>query len=175
MEQETKDSLFEGKLLCTQHKNGYRFSLDAVLLAHFISPRRGERLLDLGTGCGILPLVVLFRSGGEGISCAGIEIQSGLAELARKNFVENGYDSAASVIKGDIRRIRELVAGESFQQVMCNPPFYPAQSGRISKNREAAMARHQGNGGLVDFLRAARFALVNRGRASFISPAEQCG
>ncbi len=175
MRQETRDTLFDGRLVCTQHKKGYRFSLDAVLLAHFIGPRQKERLLDLGTGCGILPLILLFRYGAYDLLCVGVEIQPGLAALAEKNFMANGFSDVATVIKGDICDIDQLVAAESFDQIVCNPPFYPAQSGRISDNSEAALARHQSCGGLADFLRAARFALVNRGRASFIYPAEQSG
>ncbi len=174
MQEETRDSLFDGRLVCIQHKKGYRFSVDAVLLAHFIAPRKKERLLDLGTGCGILPLILLFRYGGYDLRCVGVELQPGLAALAEKNFSANGFDQAA-VVHGDIRNIAELVAAESFDQVVCNPPFYPAVSGRISSNSEAALARHQSSGGLVDFLRAAHFALVNRGRAAFIYPAEQSG
>ncbi len=174
MEEESRDSLFDGKLVCMQHKGGYRFSVDAVLLAHFIEPGQGMRLLDLGTGCGILPLIVFFRYSAYSPSCVGIEIQPGLVKLAQKNFIANSY-TAASVIEGDICTIKALVKEESFQQVLCNPPFYPAGSGRVSRSREAAFARHQHYGGLVEFLRAARFALVNRGRASFIYPAERSG
>ncbi len=174
MEEESHDSLFDGKLVCIQHKGGYRFSVDAVLLAHFIEPHKDDRLLDLGTGCGILPLILLFRYSAYNLSCVGIEMQPGLAGLAQKNFMENGF-GAASIIEGDIRNISSLVKEESFTQILCNPPFYPAGSGRVSRSREAALARHQHCGGLVEFLRAARFALVNRGRASFIYPAERSG
>ncbi len=175
VKEESCDSLFDGKLACIQHKEGYRFSIDAVLLAHFITPHKRDRLLDLGTGCGILPLILLFRHGAETLSCIGVELQRGLAALAQKNFAANGFASAVSVIEGDICNIGVLVKEESFTQIVCNPPFYREESGRVSHNKEAALARHQSCGGLADFLRAARFALVNRGKASFIYPAEQSG
>lgn len=172
--EQTKDSLFDGQLVCFQHKEGYRFSLDALLLAHFITVHQGEKLLDLGTGCGIIPLIVLYRHQNRQLYCCGMEIQPELAALAKKNFLQNGMEQSAVVLEGDLRNIGRLIQPESFQQVVCNPPFYKEVTGRVCKNREAGLARHQQNGGLGDFLQAARFALVNRGRASFIYPAEQC-
>jgi tRNA1(Val) A37 N6-methylase TrmN6 len=80
---ETLDTLFEGRLKILQKKRGYRFSIDALLLAHFADPGPKDRIIDLGTGCGILPLILLFRRKASRI--IGVEIQPSLADLARRN------------------------------------------------------------------------------------------
>ncbi len=167
-----KDSLFDGKLVCYQHKSGYRFSIDSVLLAHFADVRKNEKILDLGTGCGVIGLILCYRHQAKKISLTGIEYQSDLADLALANIAENGFQKQFSVIREDLNRYRTVVKPESFSLVTANPPFYAQGSGRVNKNIEATAARHQGESGLVGFLEAAAFAVKNRGRVVLIYPAE---
>ncbi len=82
---ETLDTFFEGKLKIIQKKRGYRFSIDAVLLSQFVKIRKHEKVIDLGTGCGILPLLLSQTT--KDHSFVGVEIQRGLAECARKNVL----------------------------------------------------------------------------------------
>lgn len=171
----TADSLFDGDLTCLQHAAGYRFSLDAVLLAHFIEVGRGDRLLDLGTGCGIIMLILLYRWGERIEEVVGLEVQEGLADLAARNLKANGLEHKGRVIAGDLKRIRELVPAESFAAVACNPPFYRCGSGRESDNPEARLARHQCLASLDDFLQAAAAAVRNQGSVYCIYPADQLG
>lgn len=167
----SRDSLFEGDLLCYQPRKGYRFSVDAVLLAHFVDVRAGDRILDLGCGCGIIGLLLFYRHHADIRELCCIEMQQGLAELARKNMRENGFDVKSTVVQGDIRDISTLVGPESYDKIVCNPPFYTAGSGRKNVTEQARMARHQEAGGLDQFLRASALAVKNRGSVYFIYPA----
>jgi tRNA1(Val) A37 N6-methylase TrmN6 len=169
------DSLFDGELICLQHRKGYRFSIDSVLLAHFVKPRSGERILDLGTGSGIIATILIYRWRERIREITGIEIQEGLADLARKNLLINGFTDTGRVVQGDIKDIANLIKAESYDKIVCNPPFYSPLSGRTSQEKEAQLARHQLLATLQDFLFAAAFAVKNGGVISFVYPAEQVG
>lgn len=169
----SKDSLFGGDLICFQHTAGYRFSIDAVLIAHFAQVRRDNRILDLGTGCGIIMLILLFRWGNLVKEMVGIEIQPGLAELAAKNMAANCLGEKGRILTGDLKNIRDLIPPESFDSVVCNPPFFPCGSGRESDNMEARLARHQCLATLEDFLHSASLAVQNGGSVYCIYPAER--
>lgn len=169
----SQDSLFDGELVCYQHKKGYRFSIDSVLVSHFVDVRKNDRILDLGTGSGIISLILLYRWKNKVREVSGIELQGALAELAEKNYHANNFDHQGKILHGDIKNIRELIKPESYDKVACNPPFYTPASGRLSLNSEARLARHQIMATLEDFLSASSFAVKNGGAVSFIYPAER--
>jgi tRNA1Val (adenine37-N6)-methyltransferase len=171
----TRDSLFDGDLTCFQHAAGYRFSIDAVLLGHFVEVHTKDRILDLGTGSGIIMMTLLYRWGSLISEISGIELQQGLADLATMNLKANGLEERGRVVAGDIKNILGLVAAESFDTVVCNPPFYHSGSGRQNDNMEARLARHQFLAGLDDFLRASAAAVRNKGTVYCVYPAEQIG
>lgn len=168
----SQDSLFDGRLICRQHIGGYRFSIDSVLLAHFPEIRRNEKILDLGTGCGIIGLIFCYRHADQKILVTGLELQPDLADLARRNIAENGYDKSFSLIEGDLNDFRSIIKAESFSLVTANPPFYAKGTGRVSHNAEAKTARHQDENGLACYVKSAAFGVKNRGRVIFIYPAE---
>lgn len=163
------DSLFNGRLICYQPRCGYRFSVDAVLLAHFVKPRQGWRVLDLGSGCGIITLILAYRF--PDCSLVAVENQPIPAALARRNVGANGFTARIQVLAEDVRRLRSVLSPESFDCVLCNPPYFNQGRGRLSREEQAAMARHDLSGKLTDFIRAAAFAVKNRGRVAFIFPA----
>lgn len=171
----TLDTLFDGELVCLQHKKGYRFSIDSVLLAHFIRPDRGDIILDLGAGCGIISLIIGYRWKDFLESITGVEKQSSLVTLAKRSIAMNSLDELCQVIKGDVKTLFQTVDRESFTKVICNPPFYQSGTGRINKNREALLARHQISATLADFISAAATAVKNRGATYFIYPARGLG
>ncbi|MBM9519644.1 methyltransferase [Desulforhopalus vacuolatus] len=167
----TEDTLFNGALLCRQHAAGYRFSVDSVLLAHFLDVKSGFSVFDLGSGCGVLPLILLYRN--RDITCSGIELQPDLHHLATGNISAAGFTARSTIFNGDLRDIGHFAEAESVDRVISNPPFYPPGHGRASGGQEEEFARRQQNGGLAEFLAAARYLLKNRGSAVFIYPAEQ--
>lgn len=166
------DSLFDGRLICRQFSRGYRFSIDSVLLAHYPRIKKNERILDLGTGTGVVGLILCYRYQKLDISITGIELQKDLAALARQNIGLNTFENFFSIIEGDVLDCRSLLEPETFSLIISNPPFYPSGSGRMSAHPEALAARHQNEAGLTPFVDAAAFALQNRGRAVWINPAE---
>ena len=103
----------------------------------------------------------------------GIEVQQELAELALTNLTANSFAGFGKIIHGDINQIETLITAESYDTVVCNPPFYAANSGRVSHNQQSLIARHQIAGTVEDFLRAAAFAVKNGGEVYFIYPAER--
>ncbi len=166
----TADSLFNGQLVCHQHRHGYRFSVDAVLLAHFCQVRSGASILDLGCGSGIIGLILLFCH--QDVTVTGLEMQNSLVKLARKNAGANSFFERMEIVAGDARDPGKTLAPESFDLVVCNPPYRPAGSGRINRADEAAIARHELKATLEDMVSAAFFAVRNRCPVCFVYPAE---
>jgi len=168
----SNDSLFDGELWCAQHVHGYRFSIDPVLLAHFVRFKKDELLLDLGAGCGVLGLILLYRVPNSIHKLIAFELQDSLVELARQNVIANSYQDTMEVVEGDLRCIADSFAAGSFSSVVCNPPFYVAGSGRKSINKEALIARHQVRCNLSEILHSATYVLKNKGRLFLVYPAE---
>ncbi len=167
------DRLFDGALICRQFARGYRFSVDAVLLAHFPRIRNDESILDLGTGCGVIGLILLYRYAVRNISVTGLERDEEMLTLATDNFRVNGYAKRFTPIKGVVEEIDRQVSAESFSLVIANPPFYQPGSGRTNSEAGTRAARHQQGEGLDGFVRAAAYGLQNRGRAVFVYPASR--
>jgi tRNA1Val (adenine37-N6)-methyltransferase len=167
---ETFDTLFGGKIRLVQEKNGYRFSLDAILLAGFVRLRGGERVVDLGTGIGIVPLILAQKGEGGG-EIVGVEIQEKLAELAQTNVHNNGLEDIIHIYQGDIKAIDDLFSPSSFDVVVTNPPYYRVSSGRINPSSQKAIARHEVMCTIDDVLQAASYLLKEGGRIFIIFPA----
>lgn len=167
------DLLFDGKLICRQHVAGYRFSIDSVLLAHFAKVRKNEQILDLGTGCGVIGLVIGYLHRDRQVNITGIEMQPELVTLARDNIAANGFTDEFTVKQGNVSDIKSSILPESFSLVTLNPPFYAPGSGRVSLNQEAMAARHQDSQGLDGFIRAAAYGVKNRGKIAVVYPADQ--
>ena len=167
----TTESLFGGRLTCRQHLHGYRFSQDSVLLAHFITPPPEEHILDLGTGCGIISLILAHRW--PSVSVTGFEVQTGLVDLARHNVEENDLAGRVHVVEGDLKNIRRLLPAAGFDRVVCNPPYRQVGAARPNPNSEQAIARHEIMASLEDIVKAVDWLLVEGGRADFVYPADR--
>lgn len=166
---ETLDALFNGRLTFYQSRAGYRFSLDALLLADFATIRSGDRVVDLGTGNGVVPLVLADLH--KTIRVTGVELQKSLLERARRNVAANRLESRVEIIPGDVRRWKEIAAPASFDAAVCNPPYRKAGSGRLNPDAERQLARHEVSGGLKEFLAAGSFLLRAKGRMALVYPA----
>jgi tRNA1Val (adenine37-N6)-methyltransferase len=161
---ESVDDFMDGRLRLIQSKAGYRFSIDAVLLSEFVTVKQGDTVVDLGTGCGIIPLILLLnRRVGHAF---GLEIQAELADQAARNALLNGVEHKMGVILGDIRH--PPLAPSSADVVICNPPYRPKNSGRINPEPQRAIARHEMLISLNDILIAAGKILREKGRLALI-------
>jgi tRNA1Val (adenine37-N6)-methyltransferase len=168
------DSLFDGRLVCMQRRRGYRFSLDAVLLANFVNIREGMRVLELGGGCGVISLILAFRN--PQVRITVLELQTGLVELIHENIRLNqeklgNIKDRMEVIAGDFRHIKEYIAAGTFDWVLCNPPYRKVGSGRVNLGDEAAVARHEITADLSAALAASAYGLRTPGRCSLVYPA----
>ena len=166
---ETADALFNGRLTVYQSRAGYRFSLDALLLANFASIRTGDRVIDLGTGNGVVPLVLADLH--AMIRVTGVELQKSLLDRARRNVAANHLEKRVEIIAGDVRRWNQIAAPASFDAAVCNPPYRKLGSGRLNPDTERQLARHELHGDLKDFLRAGSFLLRANGRMAIVYPA----
>ncbi len=141
----TRDTLFAGELVLWQpdRGEGYRFNLDPVLLAGF-APEAGH-VLDLGAGCGVIGLALLFLGKAERVTA--VEIQPELARLAKKNARENQMVARFTVLRGDLREL-DLPAADA---AVLNPPYFAAGTGRPPPEVGRNVARHERHGTLADF------------------------
>lgn len=169
--EETLDNLSIGNLQLLQAENGYRYSLDPILLARFVDVKRGARVIDLGTGCGILPLLLVRLS--DAIECVGIELQPDLADRAVRNVELNALNDQVQILQEDIRNIKDILPASCADLVVSNPPYRQTDSGRVAPNDERAAARHELAGGLADFVVAASWLLKNGGHFAMIYLAER--
>ncbi len=165
----TDDSLFNGGLICRQYGDGYRFSVDSILAAHFCRLHGSERVLDLGCGSGVIGLILARLH--PDTRLVGLELQQDLAGLCAVNVRDNHLQSRCSAVCGDARFIGRYVDAESFDLVVCNPPYRKIGSGRVNRTGEAAIARHELKANLDDMLAAAAFSVKNKGQVAFVYPA----
>jgi tRNA1Val (adenine37-N6)-methyltransferase len=166
---ETRDTLFEGKLSVIQSKAGYRFSIDALLLARFAVVRKGKRVIDLGTGNGVVALIL--ASSEPSLKITGLEIQAEMAERSARSAALNGLSDRVSIVQGDVRAPEGIFSAGSFDIAVCNPPYRRLASGRINPNGEKRVARHEIKANLSDFVRAAAYLLRRGGAMAVVYPA----
>lgn len=169
--------LKEGERLDELQRNGYQiiqnprkfcFGMDAVLLSGFARVKPGERVLDLGTGTGIIP--ILLRGKTEGRDFIGLEIQEESADMARRSVAYNQLESSISIVTGDIKEAAALFGAASFDVVTSNPPYMTGNHGLVNPEQPKAIARHEILCTLEDVVREAakmlrpggRFYLVHR-------------
>lgn len=167
---EIVESLGPYQLKVVQHRDSYCFSIDSLLLAHFIKIKRKERVIDLGTGCGIIPLLIYQPQKNNVIY--GVEIQERLASLARRNAALNNLEKCIFILQEDINNLKEKFSGEYFDVVTVNPPYIPAGRGKSSSNSEQLIARHELNIDLNAIMKMSSYLLKKGGRLYLIHRAD---
>lgn len=142
--------LKDGERLDELDRNGYRiiqdpkrfcFGMDAVLLAGFVKVKPGEKVLDLGTGTGILPILLEART--KGVSFTGLEIQPESADMAARSVRLNHLENKVHIVNGDIREADRLFGAGSYHVVTSNPPYMTDLHGIKNPNEAKAIARHE--------------------------------
>lgn len=165
-ETETIDELQGYGLRIVQERHGYRFSLDPLLLCAFASPAPGARVIDLGTGSAVIPLVLARRT--EETTFVGVELLDGMAELAQRNVQLNGLADRITILREDVLGIRKRFPVSSFDLVLSNPPYRKRGTGKVSPKAGRDDARHESTATLADFLAAAKYLVKPTGRICFI-------
>ena len=168
---ESLDTLHAGGVKIIQPRTGYRFSLDPLLLTSFADIPAMSKVADLGTGSGVIPL--LLAQAGKGREFVGIELQAELAERAGRSVALNGLEDRIRIVRADLRDLPAEFKAGSFDTAVTNPPYRRPASGRVAPGAERGAARHELAGGLADFLRTAAFLLNNGGRFFVVYLAER--
>lgn len=145
-----------------QKQNGFCFGMDAVLLSGFAQVKPGERAVDLGTGTGIIP--ILLEAKYDGIHYIGLEIQEEVADMARRSVVLNHLENKVSIVTGDIKEASRLFGAASFDVVTSNPPYMNDANGLKNPDLPKAIARHEVLCSLDDVTREAARLLKPGGR-----------
>lgn len=167
----TTDTFFNGNIRVKQSKNGYRFSIDAVLLAGHVKTNPGDRILDIGTGSGIISLILAYRN--PQINIYGVEVQKSLADIAALNVKDNRIEDRVKILCADIKNLKADMISGPLDIVVSNPPYRKAESGRLNSDNQRAVARHEIDITLTDILKAASRLLNVSGRFTVIYPSER--
>jgi tRNA1Val (adenine37-N6)-methyltransferase len=158
----TTDTFFNGKITVRQPRKGYRYSIDAIILACQVRPEPQERIVDLGTGCGIIPLIIARRY--PEVRLVGVELQKDLAGLAEQNVTDNGFEGCIRILTTDLKTLDLAALPGPADMVVSNPPYYRVSSGRINPDRQRAIARHELRASLTDVLVTANRLLRTYGK-----------
>lgn len=165
------DLVHENERLDELHRNGYYiiqdparfcFGMDAVLLSGFAKAKRGERCLDLGTGTGIIPILMEAKTDGEDFTA--LEIQEESADMARRSVLYNDLVDRIKVVTGDIKDASKIFGASSFDIITTNPPYMIGEHGLSSASEAKAIARHEVLCTLDDILRESAKLLKPGGR-----------
>jgi tRNA1Val (adenine37-N6)-methyltransferase len=157
------------RLIIRQPERGYRFSIDSVILAGFAAPYCRGTVLDLGTGCGVL-LLLLSRLAPAMLTGTGVELQEDLLDFARRNFRDNCPDGRLVAVPGDVRGEIPGVVPGTFDLVVSNPPYGREGHGRRNPDPGKETARHEVTCALPEIFAAASRFLSADGRFAFILP-----
>ncbi len=169
MRDEFTRDLICGRLAVYQPREGYRFSVEALLLADFVRLRGRERVVELGAGCGVISALLALRY--PGISVVALEIQELLLRALKLTVEEDGLSERILQVKGDVKRV-PLRSG-AFSAAVANPPFKPPREGRLPPDPSHLIARTETLATLSDFLSAARYLLKTGGRFFLVHTAHR--
>ena len=161
-DEERLDDLQRNGYQIIQKKNGFCFGMDAVLLSGFARVKQGEKAIDLGTGTGIIP--ILLEAKYEGEHYTGLEIQDEMADMAARSVALNHLEEKVSIVKGDIKEASRLFGAASFDVVTSNPPYMNDAHGLKNPDLPKAISRHEVLCTLDDVTREAARLLRPGGR-----------
>lgn len=169
----SKQDIFlkENERIDDLQRNGYRmiqdpdrfcFGMDAVLLSGFATVKDGARVLDLGTGTGIIPILLEAKTGAAHLT--GLEIQADSADMAKRSVALNGLEEKIDIVTGDIKEADKLFGAASFDVITCNPPYMIGRHGLKNPEDAKAIARHEILCTLEDVISQAARLLVPGGK-----------
>ena len=164
-------NLKPGERIVDLERNGYRiiqnrekfcFGMDAVLLSGFAKVKAGENVLDLGTGTGIIPILLEAKT--QGSHFTGLEIQEESVDMAERSVALNGIEKKIDIVNGDIKEASKIFGGATFNVVTTNPPYMTEHHGLQNPDAPKAIARHELKCTLEDVIRESAKVLMPGGR-----------
>lgn len=163
---ERLDDLNIGGLKIIQNPRKFCFGIDAVMLANFATVKKGDRVVDLGTGTGIIPIILAGKT--KASSIIGIEIQEEMVEMAARSVAMNGLENRVSICSGDLKEVTSFVPEGTADLVVSNPPYIDDGHGLVNPDSSKAVARHEIMCTLGDIIASAGKILKNGGRLALI-------
>jgi tRNA1(Val) A37 N6-methylase TrmN6 len=160
----TSSPFIRGKIQVIQKKSGYRFNLDSILLAYFSKIKNNSKVIDLGTGSGILILLLNLKS--KNVDFYAVEVQKDLYQIAKENFKINNIE--VKLYLENVKNIKNLFNPQSFDYVITNPPFFKKEMSK-AKNKEIQIGKAEIEGTLEDFIYASSYLLKNSGKLFLIN------
>lgn len=170
MEQYRIDDLQINNLYIKQDTTAFCFGTDAVLLANFAEPKRNADILDIGTGNGIIPILLSAKTTARKI--IGLEIQKKSADLAKENVIMNNLSSIIEIVEGDIKN-EEIFPAAEFDYITCNPPYKKVGTGLENPDNTLAIARHEIMCTLEDIIKASSRLLKSKGKIAMVHKPER--
>jgi tRNA1(Val) A37 N6-methylase TrmN6 len=161
-------SFLSERCLFYQLKDGFRFGTDTFLLTSFVRIKGKEKLIDLGTGCGVIPILLLMKY--PGIRAWGLDVLEESVELSKKNAQLNKVSDRFTPVRANVKEVFSLFKPGEFDVVVSNPPFIEKGKGEPSASYYRAVARQELTATLEDFIRGASYLLKNRGRFYLLLP-----
>lgn len=162
LENERVDDLERNGLKIIQKTDGFCFGMDAVLLSGFAHVKRGEKVLDMGTGTGIIPLLLSAKT--EGKHFTALEIQEEIAKMAARSVAMNHLEEKIEIVNGDIKEASRIFGAASFDVVTTNPPYMNDAHGLKNPTEVKAISRHEVLCTLEDVVREGAKVLKSGGR-----------
>ena len=159
---ERLDDLQLNGLELIQDPEKFCFGVDAVLLSDFVKVRPGENVLDLGTGNGIIPLLLSAKT--QAAHITGLEIQEDIVEMARRSVSHNGLNDRIDIVEGDIKEAADILKPAFFDVITTNPPYMLAEHGLRNPDDSRAIARHEVLCSLDDILRESMKLMQDKSR-----------
>lgn len=165
------DDLQRNGLRIIQNPEAFRFGMDAVLLADFTRLRPRDQVADMGTGTGILPLLLSQKD--ETCTFDAFEIQPDMAEMAQRSVQLNGLENRIRVHAADMRNAWEITGREKMHVVVCNPPYGKRGGTLTSEASTVSLARHEADCTIEDVAASCAAVLRNHGRLNIVFPAQR--
>ncbi len=159
---ERVDDLERDGLLLIQNAKRFRYGVDAVLLSWFAQAKTGERVLDFCTGTGVVPILMTAKTNAKCFT--GLEIQTEVADMAKRSVTLNGLEERVTIMEGDVKEASRLFGGASFDVVTVNPPYLAEHGGIHNEDMSKAISRHEILCSLEDVIREAVKVLKPGGR-----------
>ncbi|HOV27545.1 MAG TPA: tRNA1(Val) (adenine(37)-N6)-methyltransferase [Pseudobacteroides sp.] len=163
---EVIDDLQYKGLRIIQKNDGFKFGIDAVILSHFVDVKKNDNVIDLGTGTGIIPILLAGKT--EAKSITGLEIQSDMAEMANRSVLLNSLEERVKIVCGDIKECVELFGRSKFNVVVTNPPYMSVGRGLVNPSDTKSIARHEILCTLEDIIRVSSKLLVPGGQFAMV-------
>lgn len=164
-------TLIDEQLYILQRTDQFRFGIDAVLLANWVKVRVNDKVIDLGTGSGIIPLLLVYKQNLQHI--LGVEINKEMVDLAQRSVELNQLEDQIQILHYDLCRLKQIKSPNSYSLVISNPPYFPVGCGELNPNEAKALARHEISCTLMDLIETAAYLLGTGGRFVMIHRVER--